>query len=77
MNHINVKETRNIKLGDTVNIPSFVDCFGKIVKAKTGYVVSSITAWTDYTPYYRLKAHNPIDPFQYFEGAENFFEVSR
>ena len=70
-NQFDVNETRQFKLGQMVKCVAFVDCFGKQHAEKHTYIVRSITAWTDYTPYYRIKAVHPGGA--YMEGAETFF----
>lgn len=75
MKTFSVEQSRLFHLGQTVNAPSFIDCFGKTVEPKDGLTIVGITAMADKDlSYYRVDARRG---FIQVEGAERFFEVAQ
>jgi hypothetical protein len=71
MNVFFVPESRHFQIGQIVNTPSFVDCFGNTIPERKGFVVMAIRAMANQDlPYYRIDARKG---FEQVEGAEGFF----
>lgn len=73
----------NFELGEIVAMPGFTDCFGKVhprvemlVVTERRLIETKERAEFSMPPYWRIKAAYNSEGFNWYEGAERYFEKS-